>query len=130
MAKKRKKQNAGPRISDRKAPELPTVPYTSPDGRMTVDLRCAMTPKTRLVYAETVGGELAQAARTREDVWHRAVEFLFERLVVGWAIDDVPTTGQKALIGRFRVARPEERAWIRDVLREHLAEWFPEMQAP
>lgn len=130
MAKKRKKSSSGPRISDRKAPELPTVPYTSPDGRMTLDLRCAMTPKTRMVYAETVGGELSQAAKTREDVWHRAVEFLFERLVMGWSVDDVPTTGQKALIQRFRVASAEERTWIRSVLREHLSEWFPEMQAP
>ncbi|MEV4423300.1 hypothetical protein AB0L40_25485 [Patulibacter sp. NPDC049589] len=130
MAKKRKKTKTGQRITDRKAPGLPTVPYASPDGRMTLDLRCAMTPKTRLVYAETVGGELAQAAKTREDVWHRAVEFLFERLVVGWTVDDVPTTGQKALIARFRVASPEERTWIRTALREHLTEWFPEMQAP
>ncbi|CAB4941495.1 unannotated protein [freshwater metagenome] len=130
MAKKRKKSKGGPRISDRKAPELPTVPYTSPDGRMMLDLRCTMTPRTRLVYAETVGGDLGQASSTREDVWHRAVEFLFERLVMGWTIDDVLTTGQKALITRFRVAGPEERTWIRSVLREHLAEWFPEMQAP
>lgn len=126
MAKKRKQS----RTPKAKPPELPTVPYTSPDGRMTLDLRCAMTPKTRLTYADTVGGELAQAAKTREDVWHRAVEFLFERLVVGWSVDDVPTTGQKALIVRFRVASAEERTWIRTVLREHLAEWFPEMQAP
>jgi hypothetical protein len=42
----------------------------------------------------------------------------------------VPTTGQKALIARFRVASAEERTWIRTVLREHLTEWFPEMQAP
>ncbi|WP_026910966.1 hypothetical protein [Patulibacter minatonensis] len=130
MAKKRKKTTNRPRISDRKAPQLPTVPYTSPDGRMTLDLGCAMTPKTRLVYAETIGGEIGQAAMTREDVWHRAVEFLFERLVMGWSVDDVPTTGQKALIQRFRVASAEERTWIRTVLREHLTEWFPEMQAP
>lgn len=130
MAKKRKKTKGGARITDRKAPELPTVPYTSADGRMTLDLRCAMTPKTRLVYAETVGGEIGQAAMTREDVWHRAVEFLFERLVVGWSVDDVPTTGQAALIARFRVASADERTWIRSVLREHLTEWFPEMQAP
>jgi hypothetical protein len=129
VAKKRRK-TSGARITDRKAPELPTVPYTSADGRMTLDLRCAMTPKTRSVYAETVGGGIGQAAMTREDVWHRAVEFLFERLVMGWSVDGVPTTGQKALIARFRVASAEERTWIRSVLREHLAEWFPEMQAP
>ena len=31
---------------------------------------------------------------------------------------------------RFRVATHEERAWIRDVLREHIAEHFPELEAP
>ena len=31
---------------------------------------------------------------------------------------------------RFRVASVEERAWIREVLREHLAEWFPDVEAP
>jgi hypothetical protein len=128
VAKKRKQSKS--RSSTPPLPELPTVPYTSPDGRMTLDLRCAMTPKTRTLYAQTVGGEVGQAAMTREDVWHRAVEFLFERLVVGWSVDDVPTTGQKALVARFRVASAEERTWIRTVLREHLTEWFPEMQAP
>jgi hypothetical protein len=130
VAKKRKQTRRPGGTGTPKAPELPTVPYTSPDGRMTLDLRCSMTPKTRTLYAQTVGGELAQAAKTREDVWHRAVEFLFERLVVGWSVDDVPTTGQKLLIARFRVAGADERTWIRTVLREHLTEWFPEMQAP
>ena len=31
---------------------------------------------------------------------------------------------------RFRVATGEERAWVRDVLREHVAEHFPDVQAP
>jgi len=119
-----------PRKRKDQPPKLPTVERTSADGRMTLELRCAMTAKTRTVYAQTFKGELSQAARTREDTWQRAVEFLFERLVVGWTIDDVPTTGQKALLMRFRVASPEERTWVRGELREHLAEWFPEMQAP
>lgn len=124
MAKKRKPKSAAA------APKLPTVEYPRPDGTMALELRCSMTPRTRQVYAETIGGEIGQAAMTREDSWHRAVEFLFERLAVGWTVNDVPTTGQKALIARFRVADAAERSWIRDVLREHLAEWFPEMQAP
>jgi hypothetical protein len=124
MAKRRKHSKP------EKAPQLPTVPYPSEDGLMSLELKCAMTPRTRLLYAETLGGEIGQAAMTREDVWHRAVEFLFERLVVGWTINGVPTVGQKALITRFRVASAEERAWIRTALRAHLTEWFPEMQAP
>lgn len=124
MAKKRKHSKPP------KAEKLPTVEVASDDGRMVLELRCSMTPRTRMVYAETIGGEIGQAAMTREDSWHRAVEFLFERLVVGWTVNDVPTTGQKALIARFRVADQTERAWIRVALRAHLAEWFPEMQAP
>ena len=125
MAKKRKPKPAAA------AAKLPTVTYPRP-GRDD-DARAALlddAAKTRQVYAETIGGEIGQAAMTREDTWHRAVEFLFERLVVGWTVNDVPTTGQKALITRFRVASAEERQWIRTVLREHLPEWFPEMQAP
>ncbi len=119
-----------PRNRKDQPPKLPTVTRTSDDGRFALELRCAMTAKTRTVYAQTFKGELSQAARTREDTWQRAVEFLFERLVVGWTIDDVPTTGQKQLLLRFRMASADERAWIRTALREHLADWFPEMQAP
>ena len=67
----------------------------------------------------------------REDAWQRRVEFLFERLVVSWTIAGAePLTRQRDLLGRFRFAGAEERAWIRDVLREHLAEHFPELPAP
>ena len=41
-----------------------------------------------------------------------------------------PLTKQKELLGRFRFAGPDERGWIRDVLREHLAEHFPDVEAP
>ncbi len=124
MAKRRKPKPSAA------TPQLPPAIYAHPDGTATLELRCTMTPKTRQTYAETVGGEIGQAAMTREDAWHRAVEFLFERLVVGWTVNGVPTTGQKALLARFRVASADERTWIRTVLREHLTEWFPEMQAP
>lgn len=97
---------------------------------MAVELRCSLTPRTRTLYAETFAGRLGQASSTRDDAWHRAVEFLFERLVDEWTINGVATRGDKALLQRFRVAGPDERAWLRTVLRDHLAEWFPEMQAP
>ena len=47
-----------------------------------------------------------------------------------WEVSGVPTERQRELLARFRVATPAERAWVRDVLREHLAEWFPDVQAP
>jgi hypothetical protein len=31
---------------------------------------------------------------------------------------------------RFRVATPDERRFVRDALRAHTAEHFPELQAP
>jgi hypothetical protein len=49
---------------------------------------------------------------------------------VRWEIAGVPTEGQKALLTRFRVATPDERRFVRDALREHAAEHFPELQAP
>ena len=72
---------------------------------------------------------LAGSPLSQEDAWQRAVEFLFERLAVRWEIAGaVPIERQKELLARFRFASPDERAWIRDVLREHLAEHFPELR--
>jgi hypothetical protein len=106
--------------------KAPTTEYTSPDGDALV-LRGSMTPGTRQEYAATVAG----SPLSREDAWHRAVEFLFERLAVSWAVAGTdPLTRQKELLARFRMASPAERAWIRDVLREHLAENFPELDPP
>ena len=102
----------------------PEAAYRSAGGDELV-LRGSMTPKTRSQYASVLHGGLSQ-----EDAWQRAVEFLFERLAVRWTVSDVPTEGQKALLMRFRVATPDERRWIRDVLREHLAEHFPDVSAP
>ena len=53
-----------------------------------------------------------------------------ERLAVRWEISGVATEGQKALLMRFRVATPDERRFVRDALREHLAENFPDLEAP
>jgi hypothetical protein len=106
--------------------EAPTSEYRSADGGAVLTLRGAMTPKTRQQYAATLAGN----PLSQEDAWHRAVEFLFERLAVRWEIAGVPTEGQKALLMRFRVASQEERRFVRDALSEHLAEHFPELQAP
>ena len=47
-----------------------------------------------------------------------------------WVIAGAPIERQRELLLRFRAASPEERAWIRTVLREHCAEHFPDVQAP
>jgi hypothetical protein len=106
--------------------KAPESEYRSADGDLLV-LRGSMTPGTRREYAAAMAG----SPLSREDAWHRGVEFLFERLAVSWAVAGTePLTRQKELLARFRMASHEERRWIRDVLREHLAEHFPELTAP
>jgi hypothetical protein len=110
----------------RKRLKAPSSEYRSPDGDV-LALRGSMTPGTRLEYAATLAG----SPLSQEDAWHRAVEFLFERLATSWEVAGTePITRQKELLARFRVASHDERRWIRDVLREHLAEHFPELQQP
>ena len=113
----------------REQPTAPTTDYASPHGEAVLTLRGVLTPATRREYAAVLAGE-GRPAATQEDAWARGVEFLFERLAVRWVVSGVETERQKELLARFRVATPAERAWIRDVVREHLAEWFPDVQAP
>ena len=114
MAKKRERVRA------------PEFSYRDEHGSLLV-LRGSMTPATRQQYAAALKGNVL----SQEDAWHRAVEFLFERLAVRWDIAGTePITKQKELLARFRFATNEERTWIRGVLREHLAAHFPEMEAP
>ncbi len=110
----------------RKKVKAPGVEYRSSEGDV-LELRGSMTLGTRQQYRDAIGG----SPLSQEDAWHRGVEFLFERLAVSWAVAGAdPLKKQKELLGRFRMASRDERAWIRDVLREHVAEHFPEMQAP
>jgi hypothetical protein len=106
----------------------PSSDYRNAEGDV-LTLRGAMTPATRREYAEVRAGA-GRAAASREDAWQRSVEFLFERLAVRWEIAGAPIERQQELLARFRVASQDERAWIRGVLREHLAEWFPDVEAP
>ena len=71
-----------------------------------------------------------RAAATQEDAWQRAVELLFERLAVRWTIAGAPIERQRELLARYRAATPDERAWVREVLREHCAEHFPDVRRP
>ena len=114
----------GRRSRQREKLAAPVSEYTDAEGNV-LALRGSLTPATRREYAALRAG-----GSTREDTWHREVEFLFERLAVRWVIAGIETTKQKDLLARFRVATPAERAWVRNVLREHVAEWFPEMEAP
>lgn len=109
------------RQHSRDAPAAPVAVFDDPEHG-TLDLRGAMTPATRAEYSAIEG--------VREDAWQRRVEFLFERLAVSWRAAGVTYERQRELLARFRAASNEERTWIRGVLRDHLAEHFPEMDAP
>ena len=106
-------------------PDAPTAEYSSDDG-MVLELRCVMSPKTRAQYAKTVDGN----PLSQEDAWHRAMEFLFERLALSWTINGVETAGQSDLLARLRAASQAERQFVRHSLREHCSEWFPDVKAP
>lgn len=104
----------------------PESEYRDPECGVLV-LRGALSPGSRRSYATALAG----SPLSREDAWQRATELLFERLAVSWETGGLePLTDQRELLGRYRMASPSERRWVRDVLRRHLAEHFPEMEAP
>jgi hypothetical protein len=107
----------------------PSSDYSDPDGNV-LRLRGSLTPAARREYADALAGVGGRPSSTQEDVWQRAVELLFERLAVRWEIAGLPIDRQRELLIRFRAASEQERAWIRDVLREHCAEHFPDLTAP
>ncbi len=115
----------GRRNRQREKLVAPTSDYTDAEGNV-LTLRGSMTPATRREYAAVLTGN----PLSREDAWQRAVEFLFERLAVRWVIAGVPIERQKELLARLRFASPEERAAVRVALRAHVAEHFPELEAP
>jgi hypothetical protein len=104
--------------------EVPTSEYRDAEGNV-LTLRGALKPGARREYADILAGGLE-----REDAWQRATELLFERLAVSWVISGLVITRQKELLGRYRMASTDERRFVRDTLREHSAEHFPELEAP
>lgn len=124
----------GRRARRREKLTAPTSDYSDAQGNV-LTLRGSLTPAARHEYAETLAGAGAQAgearaAATQEDAWQRAVELLFERLAVRWVIAGAPIDRQRELLMRLRAATPAERAWVRETLREHCAEHFPDVSAP
>jgi hypothetical protein len=107
------------------APQAPSEDYADGEGNV-LTLRGALTLGSRRAYAEA----LAANPLSREDARARAFELLFERLAVRWVIAGVPSSSQKELLARLRIATPAERQWVREMLRRHCAEHFPDVQAP
>lgn len=114
----------GRRHRQREKLTAPASEYRDGDGNVLL-LRGALTPATRAEYQRVRSGGLHQ-----EDAWQRAVEFLFERLAVSWTIAGLELTRQAELLGRLRMASAAERQFVRDTLRTHLADHFPELDAP
>ena len=111
---KRKKQ--------RQRQKAPTFDYVDPDGNM-LTLRQSLSRGT----IAKIGEAPASAAASVDDAWRRREETLFERLAVSWEISGLPLTGQKELLGRYRMADGDTRRWVRDTLERHLSTRHPEL---
>jgi hypothetical protein len=103
---------------------LPATLYTDAEGNQ-LELRGSLTAKARTEYSSALAGGLHQ-----DDAWQRATELLFERLAVSWTISGLRIDRQRELLSRYRMAGADERRFVRDSLRAHLQENFPELQAP
>ncbi|HEX3834100.1 MAG TPA: hypothetical protein VHW04_19115 [Solirubrobacteraceae bacterium] len=114
----------GRRHRQREKLAAPVSEYADADGNA-LGLRGSLTPATRREYADTLSGGL-----NREDARRRAIELLFERLASSWTISGLEMTRQKELIGRYRMAAAAEREFVLASMRSHLAEHFPDMEAP
>ena len=108
------KRKAGKR--PRKVVETET--YTDPEGNE-LELRRSLSPAT----IAKIGERPASDAASIDDAWQRREEMLFERLAVRWEIAGLPIKGQKMLIGRYRMATPQERRWVRETIAAHLERW-------
>ena len=114
MAKRRKRR-------EREAVE--TVDYTDPDGNV-LTLRQSLSDKT----IRKINKPHRKDAASAEDVWARRNEMLFEHLAIRWEVAGLPLDDQKMLIGRYRMADPEEQRWVRETIATHLERHLPELQ--
>jgi hypothetical protein len=101
----------------------PTSDYTDVEGNV-LTLRDSVSPGTVEKLRESVGG----AAASADDVWRRRTEMLFERFAVSWTIAGLPLTGQKELLGRYRLADEQMQRWVRETIAEHLRRHHPELE--
>ena len=118
MAKRRKKSPQGRQPREKAA----SVDYTDPEGNV-LALRETLSAST----IAKIGEAPASHAASLEDAWARREETLFERLAVSWEIAGLPLDDQKMLLGRYRMADAETRAWVRRTIAEHLERHIPEL---
>lgn len=88
-----------------------------------LELRQTLSPATIRKLAEPP----ASAAASVDDAWQRREEMLFERLAVRWEVAGLPIDRQALLLGRYRMASPRERRWVREAIATHVARYLPEL---
>lgn len=99
-----------------------TFEYTDAEGNA-LTLRERVSAGTAGILADPAGG----SAASTEDLWRRRTELLFERFAVAWEISGLPLTGQKELLGRYRMADQATQQWVRETIDRHIAEHQPEL---
>jgi hypothetical protein len=104
-------------------PPPSTTDYSDAEGNV-LTLRDSLSAGT----VRKLASEGGRAAASQEDMWQRRGELLFERLAVSWEISGLPLTGQKELLGRYRMADGDTRRWVRETLERHLSTRHPELQ--
>ena len=114
MGKRGRKRGQGPPAA--------TVDYADADGNV-LTVRERVSERTADKLRESAGG----AAASVDDLWRRRTEMLFERFVVSWTIAGLPLTGQKELLGRYRMADQATQAWVRSTLEAHIERHQPEL---
>ena len=119
MAGKRKK-GKGKRAEK---PHAAAVDYVDGEGNR-LRLRRSLSAKTIAKIGEPPSSDAANV----DDAWQRREEMLFERLVVEWEVAGLPLDDQKMLLGRYRMASPAERRWVRSTIAEHVAKWIPGLE--
>jgi hypothetical protein len=100
-----------------------TSEYRDEEGNV-LTLRDSLSPATvaKLKAPQT------RAAASVDDIWRRRTELLFERLAVSWTIAGLPLTGQKELLGRYRLAGEATQRWVRETIAEHVRRHQPELE--
>ncbi len=116
MAKRKRSRKPKQRPTKR----VETASYADTEGNVLV-LRKALSPATIAKIGEPPAGDAASI----DDAWQRREEMLFERLVVRWEIAGLPLEDQRLLLGRYRMATPAERRWVRATIAAHVETWIP-----
>jgi hypothetical protein len=116
----RRSRRRAKQAGERPAAPRSSTDYTDAEGNV-LSLRDDLSAGTR-AKLEALDTKPAASA---EDRWQRRTEFLFERLAVRWEISGLPLDDQRELLGRYRMASPDERRWVRQVLDEHLRTLMP-----